>query len=87
MTKEFVLQMADEDFELLREINWKHHKLVKKELDYERIRLELVDIFKFWLNICIIWGVEPKDFIDAFFKKSKEVEERYSHEQEVTQGI
>ncbi len=37
-----------------------------KEVDSDRVREELMDCFKYILNLFLIWGITPKKFIELF---------------------
>ena len=41
---------------------------------------EIIDTFKFLLNICILQGLTPESFEELFYKKSEIVEKRYAEE-------
>jgi len=71
--KNITLLMQDEMFSLLNEINWKLHKPQKSKLDFDKIKEEWIDIFKYWLTIGVNLGMSPEDFVDAFYKKSKKL--------------
>jgi len=75
-TKEYILHMYSEVEDLLQSINWKFYQK-DKDLDYNQICEELVDIFKYWLSIALVWGIRPMDFLDMFYEKSKKNEKRY----------
>lgn len=77
-TKEFVLAIADEIFELLREINWKYWRKEKK-IVIANINEEIADILKFLLNLCIVWKIDHEKLFNEFKKKSSIVEERFRH--------
>jgi len=80
--KEHVLLMIKEVTEILDEINYKPHHRVKKVVDKERITEELVDAFKFLLNLMLIMGIEPYEFERKYAQKHKVVEQRIFSEKE-----
>lgn len=80
LTKDFVLLLTDEAHQLLDQINWKMARYRDIEVDKERILEEWVDIFKYWLGIANIWGFTPEDFFNEFWRKSRLVESKYTHE-------
>ena len=60
-TKEHVVCMLDELSEVLGQINWKHWKKTRREVDEMEIRYELIDLLCFLLNLMLVWGMTPKD--------------------------
>jgi len=74
-TKEFILALLSETTELLEEINWAKWKR-KKDVISSNVSEEIIDIMKFLLNICILWGIDHKQFYDEFVRKSMVVGQR-----------
>lgn len=73
-SKENVLAMQAEIIEFISWMNWKHWKKTKVDYDKERIReirLEIIDIFHFWMNLCIIWGMDAEMIEDYYITKQK----------------
>jgi len=59
--------------ELLEWTNWKIHKKTRVVYDEQRlaeIHVELIDLFHYWINLCIIWGLTPDNIIETFNKKN-----------------
>ena len=79
-TKEFILSIHRELGEVLNIIPWKIHRANQKEYDIAHLQEELIDCFKFLLNVCILHGLNPETFSEQFFKKSNIVEKRYQEE-------
>lgn len=77
LTKEMVLCLTDETFELLRECNWKTHRKSRAPINTDNIHEEIVDILKFLLNIVNLWDMDPKRLMDVFNAKSEKVWNRY----------
>lgn len=77
ITKEIVLCLTDETFELLRECNWKTHRKSRSPVNRENIKEEAVDILKFFLNIINLWDISPDELKVAFDKKTKKVWGRF----------
>lgn len=73
-TKEFILQAQVELGEVLGEINWKHHKLDRKEINRGKLLEELVDVLKFWVNIVALWNFTPIEIIRCWNEKTRKVE-------------
>jgi NTP pyrophosphatase (non-canonical NTP hydrolase) len=58
--------------EVLNEINYKQHKQ-NKVVDRDHLIEELIDTFKYYLNILLMWGVTPDEFLTKFKTKSQKV--------------
>ena len=72
LTKEYLLHITSEFDELLSAMGtWKTHKLRKEEPPkISGITEELVDITKFIINIALVWGITPEDFIEKWREKT-----------------
>lgn len=68
--KDGILLMVKECMEVLDEINYKTHVLKKKEIDLDKILIEMIDVLKFWLNITIYLGFDEQSISEAFDRKS-----------------
>lgn len=79
-TKEFILCLAEESFEVLRELKWKTHKNENKEINSENVLEESVDVFKYLLNIILLNGFTYEQFFEKFIEKSTKVEKKYNEE-------
>lgn len=66
--------------EVIDEVNYKHHKFTRFDIDRNKIKEELIDAFKFWLNLAIIHGFTVEELVQEYFRKSKIVEERLERE-------
>ena len=80
LTKEFILCMHRELGEILNIIPWKAHRANNKQYNVDELHEEIIDTFKFMLNLCLIWGIDTDKFNNLFHNKSKIVEQRYSEE-------
>ena len=79
-TKEYILAIHKELGEILDTIPWKlHRKEDKAKLDHNTIE-EIIDCFKFLLNLCVVWGIDADIFTKEFFRKSMVVRQRYNQE-------
>ena len=74
--KEHMLLMIKEAAEILDEINFKPHVKNKKLINKDRITEELVDTFKFLLNLMLIMGIEPFEFERKYAEKHKIIKKR-----------
>jgi len=79
-THDYLLHLYSELTEVLECTNYKKHKANKK-IDVEKIKIELVDSFKYLLNLFLLYKVDVQEFIKLFNDKSKIVEERWKNEQ------
>jgi len=79
--KDMCLHIIDEIMEVLRELNWKMHKLYKnKELNREKIIEELVDIDKFHKNFLVLLDISEEEFVEEWNRKTKLVWDKYEKE-------
>lgn len=80
LTKDFILYAKGELIELVENLNWKEHRRTGEELKRSNIKIELVDIFKYWNGLALIWDLEPAEFVEAWTRKTEVVEQRYRQE-------
>ncbi len=80
LTKEYILCIHRELGEILNNIPWKKHRKNNKRCNIKYLKEELIDCFKFLLNLCIIWKMNSHDFEKLFFEKSRIVEFRFKKE-------
>lgn len=80
--KENVLYLIKEATEVLDEINYKKHVLSRKKIDIEKVKEELVDIFKFWLNLCLLFDITAEDIFEKFLDKTIIVNDKFRKEAE-----
>lgn len=59
-----------ESIELEDELNWKWWK-DGKEIDWDAVRMELIDELHFWVSKCQIAGLTPKILEELYEKKNK----------------
>ncbi len=79
-TKEYILSVHRELSEVLDTLPWKLHRKEDKIQTESNTREEIIDCFKFLLNLCIIWKITPEEFANEFFRKSAVVRQRYEQE-------
>jgi uncharacterized HAD superfamily protein len=79
-TKEYILSIHRELGEILDTIPWKLHR--KKEIlkSDANTAEEIIDCFKFLLNLCLIWKIDDEKFFKEFERKSMVVWQRYNQE-------
>lgn len=78
--KDLILHLQSETVELLDTVKWKSHRNETKNFDRRKLVEELVDVFKYWLDIAVLYDVSPEEFLNAFDSKSSVVEQRYKQE-------
>jgi len=77
LSKDYFVALIPEIAEAISEINFKQHKS-SKIVDRSLLIEEMIDTFKYFLNILLVWDVTPQEFVDQFKKKSDKVEKQYS---------
>ncbi|HHU43267.1 MAG: dUTPase [Bacillota bacterium] len=70
MQKE-TLAMISELSELLDEVNFKWWKN-PKTVDYQRVKEELIDIFHFFMSMCLKIGMDADEVYQRYIEKNKE---------------
>jgi dimeric dUTPase (all-alpha-NTP-PPase superfamily) len=76
LTKDYFVALMPELSEVLNEINYKQHK-ANKPVDRDKLLEELIDVFKYYLNILLMWDITPREFVEMFKRKSKIVSQQY----------
>lgn len=72
------LALIDEALEMLRETDYKNRELVEfgwkdhKQENIENMQAELIDVFHFFLNLCIAAGLSPTILYDKYMAKNAE---------------
>jgi cell fate (sporulation/competence/biofilm development) regulator YmcA (YheA/YmcA/DUF963 family) len=79
-TKETILSVHGELSEILSTLDWKTHRREEKKFNEDETIEEIIDAFKYLLNLCVIWNIDVEKFINEFYRKSKIVDERYEKE-------
>jgi NTP pyrophosphatase (non-canonical NTP hydrolase) len=69
-----ILLLIKEATEVLDETNFKVHVSKTKKIDKDVLLEELIDVYKYWMNLCIIYGFSANDIFEMFNKKSAIVE-------------
>ena len=77
--KTHVLMLMGERYELLDELNWKAHKK-DREVNWEKVREEYVDMFKLVLNFLIYLDISTEELVQEFLAKSQVVRARLAQE-------
>lgn len=79
-TKEHILAIHKELSEVLDTIPWKLHRRNDEVKSKTNTIEEIIDCFKFLINLCIIWGIDDEKFINEFKRKTMVVRQRYNQE-------
>lgn len=75
-----VLLCIKELTEVLDEVDFKPHIKSKKVVVRDNIVEELVDVLKYWLNLCGYYGITADEIYTMFHRKSKRVREKIDRE-------
>lgn len=81
-TKENMLALHRELGELLNELPWKPHRTKDQHYNIDNVQEEMIDCFKYMINLALTWGVTPEKFVELFDKKSAIVKARFDKEKE-----
>lgn len=79
-SKEYILSIHRELGEVLDTIPWKLHRKNEVVKSKANIAEEIIDCFKFLLNLCLIWKIDDDKFVKEFYRKSTVVWQRYNQE-------
>lgn len=77
-TREMVEAISNELQEVVNRIPWKpwrkykssDHQLSEKEI--LELQYEIIDIWHFIMNLCLLWNISAKDFYNLYMAKNKE---------------
>ena len=69
MTKSFALALHAEATGLANSVNFKDHRLIKHDIDRERILYKSIDAFRYLLATLNMWDFTKDDFVSAFWDK------------------
>jgi len=79
-TKEFSLLLGTEVTELLNCTAFKGHRREHVDSIKSNATEQLIDIFKYWLSLALLWGMTPEQLLDEYHAKSAICELRYKQE-------
>jgi len=79
-TKEWSLALIKEATEVLDCINWKDHKIEQHDINESNLIEELIDVFKYYLAIVTLWGIDHEHFMHEFERKSVVVAQKFEQE-------
>lgn len=80
MTKSFALALHAEATGLANSVNFKDHRLIKHDIDKERILYKSIDAFRYILATLNMWDFGTEDFINAFWDKDLYLHVRHQME-------
>jgi hypothetical protein len=86
LTKSLALALHSEVTSLANSINFKDHRLVKRDVDEENILYKSVDAFRYLLAIMNMWGFSHQDFVSAFWDKDLYLHQRHVMEKNKWEG-
>lgn len=75
-TKNMLHAITCEIGEISDEINWKPWKNTRKNVDLDLLYAELMDVFHFILEICIMWGMSAETIMEFYRAKNQINHER-----------
>tara|TARA_Y100000310_G_scaffold341182_1_gene439515 strand:+ start:7412 stop:8338 length:927 start_codon:yes stop_codon:yes gene_type:complete len=79
-TKDLALALHSEVSEILNCITWKAHRAIDGTLSHSNVKEEIIDIFKLWMVLANVWGLDPKELEELFYEKSDVVQQRWEQE-------
>jgi hypothetical protein len=81
LTKSFTLALHSEASGLIDSVNFKDHRLSRKEIDKSKLLYKSVDSFRYILAIMNLWDFSPCDFIEAFKSKDLFLDMRHTFDE------
>ena len=66
-----ILALLTELTEVLDEVNYKWWKN-PKEIDYDKVKEELIDVLHFFISMCITAGMDADEMLRCYLAKNKE---------------
>tara|TARA_R110002020_G_scaffold32193_1_gene99279 strand:+ start:983 stop:1927 length:945 start_codon:yes stop_codon:yes gene_type:complete len=86
ITKSLCLELHAEVTELVTGINFKNHRIERKDPDIHKILYESVDVIRYVISILNLWEISPEQFIDAFLDKDLFLQNRRRINSSVWEG-
>ena len=86
MTKSFALALHAEATSLANSVNFKDHRLIKQDIDKERILYKSIDAFRYILATLNMWDFDTSDFTGAFWDKDLYLHLRHEMEKNIWEG-
>lgn len=72
--KDFILALHSELSEVLNEFHWKGWKdrsIVYTEQQLKNLQVELIDVFIFWVDLCLVWELTPRKIVELYLEKHR----------------
>jgi len=70
LLKEYLLGINFNSLKILKTVDWQKNILVKKELDFDELSYQLVDVLKYLLSILLLFDINIDYFVSCFSNKS-----------------
>ena len=77
LLKQFLLEMIGEVGDFLKDMDYKDHQKLPYQLSDSNLKEELIDIFKYWLSIALVLGIDGKGIEEEFLRKTEVVYQKY----------
>jgi uncharacterized HAD superfamily protein/NTP pyrophosphatase (non-canonical NTP hydrolase) len=78
--EKYTLLLNKELMEVLDETEFKPHRKITGKMVRSNMTEELVDVFKYWMCLCQVHGVNAEEIMDEYHRKSNVVKQRYFQE-------
>lgn len=83
MTKSFSLALHAEATGLATSVNFKDHRLVKHDINRDKILYKSIDAFRYLIATLNMWDFDTEDFIGAFWDKDLYLHVRHETEKNI----
>lgn len=80
LTRDYLLDCVSELMELHRHLQYKPHRKTMQLPSASNVLEEVVDANKYLMTICLLWGVDPAKYVEAWHRKTDVVEQRWRQE-------
>jgi len=83
LTRDFVTDMQTEITEFLtagRVVGSHRQPDEQLLINEENVRRQLIDMFKYWMILCQVWGFSPEQMEETYWRKTATVKQRYTAE-------
>lgn len=72
-TKDQLLGLQGELAEFQDAIKVLPWKSGQESIDYNNVKEELIDVYHFFMNLCILWGIKDEDTLKRLYFKKNEI--------------
>jgi len=73
ITRNQILGLIGEIAEFQEAIKVLPWKAEQNEIEYDHVKEELIDIYHFFMNLCILWGIETEAELKKIYYKKNEL--------------